>query len=126
MVGIHDFIMSLPDGYNTVLKKDAFNISGGQKQLLSLARALLTTAEILLLDEVTSSLDLGTTNKIIKLLDDLKTDHTIIIITHNKELMKAADNVIFLQKGKVNSIGKHSDLIKDNDAYKELNSSVSK
>ena len=109
-----------------VIEKDAFNISGDQKQLLSLARALLTTAEILLLDEVTSSLDLGTTNKIIKLLDDLKTDHTIIIITHNKELMKAADNVIFLQKGKVDSIGKHSDLIKDNDAYKELNSSVSK
>ncbi len=118
--GIHDFIMSLPNGYNTVLKKDAYNISGGQKQLLSLARALLTTSEIILLDEVTSSLDPNTTNKIINLLDDLKTDHTLIIITHNKELMKAADNLIVLKNGKIECIGNHKDLIKNSETYKEL------
>lgn len=100
-VGIHDFIMSLPDGYNTILKEDATNISGGQKQLLSLARALLTTSEIILLDEVTSSLDPNTTNKIISLLDDLKTDHTLIVITHNKDLMKATDNLIVLNEGMI-------------------------
>lgn len=119
-VGIHDFIMSLPNGYNTILKKDAYNISGGQKQLLSLARALLTTSEIILLDEITSSLDPNTTNKIINLLDDLKTDHTLIIITHNKELMKAADNLIVLKNGKVEGMGNHKDLIKNNETYKEL------
>ena len=119
-VGIHDFIMSLPNGYNTILKKDAYNISGGQKQLLSLARALLTTSEIILLDEVTSSLDPNTTNKIINLLDDLKTDHTLIIITHNKELMKAADNLIVLKNGKVEGMGNHKDLIKSSETYKEL------
>ena len=118
--GIHDFIMSLPDGYNTILKKDAYNISGGQKQLLSLARALLTTSEIILLDEVTSSLDPSTTNKIINLLDDLKTDHTLIIITHNKELMKAADNLVVLKDGKIDCIGNHKDLVKNSDTYKEL------
>lgn len=118
--GIHDFIMSLPDGYNTILKEDATNISGGQKQLLSLARALLTTSEIILLDEVTSSLDPNTTNKIINLLNDLKTDHTIIIITHNKDLMKVADNLIVLNKGKIECIGKHNDLIKNNEVYREL------
>ncbi len=111
-VGIHDFIMSLPNGYNTILKEDAYNISGGQKQLLSLARALLTTSEIILLDEVTSSLDPNTTNKIIKLLEDLKKDHTLIIIAHNKELMKAADNLIVLKKGKVEWMGNYEDLIK--------------
>lgn len=100
-VGIHDFIMSLPDGYNTILKEDATNISGGQKQLLSLARALLTTSEIILLDEVTSSLDPNTTNKIISLLDDLKTDHTLVVITHNKDLMKATDNLIVLNEGMI-------------------------
>ena len=121
-VGIHDFIMSLPDGYNTILKEDATNISGGQKQLLSLARALLTTAEIILLDEVTSSLDPNTTNKIINLLDDLKTDHTIIVITHNKDLMKVSDNLIVLNNGKIECIGKHNELIKNNDVYKQLNS----
>ncbi len=119
-VGIHDFIMSLPDGYNTILKEDAYNISGGQKQLLSLARALLTTSEIILLDEVTSSLDPNTTSKIINLLEDLKTDHTLIIITHNKELMKAADNLVVLKNGKIDCIGEHKDLIKNSDTYKEL------
>ena len=121
-VGIHDFIMSLPDGYNTILKEDAINISGGQKQLLSLARALLTTSEVILLDEVTSSLDPNTTDKIIDLLDDLKSDHTLIIITHNKDLMKVADKLIVLNKGKIECIGKHEELIKNNDIYKQLNS----
>lgn len=119
-VGIHDFIMSLPNGYNTVLKEDATNISGGQKQLLSLARALLTASEIILLDEVTSSLDPNTTNKIINLLDDLKTDHTLIVITHNKDLMEKSDNLIVLNKGKIECIGKHNELIKNNEVYKNL------
>lgn len=119
-VGIHDFIMSLPDGYNTVLKEDATNISGGQKQLLSLARALLTTSEIILLDEVTSSLDPGTTDHIMNLLDNLKTDHTIIVITHNKDLMKASDKLIVLKDGKIDSIGIHDELILDSEAYKNL------
>lgn len=113
--------MSLPDGYNTILKEDATNISGGQKQLLSLARALLTTSEIILLDEVTSSLDPNTTNKIIELLDDLKTDHTLIVITHNKDLMKNSDKLIVLNNGKIECIGKHADLIKNNEIYKQLN-----
>lgn len=120
-VGIHDFIMSLPNGYNTILKEDATNISGGQKQLLSLARALLTTSEIILFDEITSSLDPNTTNKIKKLLDDLKTDHTLIVITHNKDLMKAADKLIVLNNGKIECIGKHEDLMKNNQIYKQLN-----
>lgn len=120
-VGIHDFIMSLPDGYNTILKEDATNISGGQKQLLSLARALLTTSEIILLDEVTSALDPNTTNTIIMLLDDLKTDHTLIVITHNKDLMRVADKLIVLNNGKIECIGKHEDLIRKNEIYKQLN-----
>lgn len=119
-VGIHDFIMSLPDGYSTLLKEDATNISGGQKQLLSLARALLTSSEIILLDEVTSSLDPNTTDKIINLLDDLKTDHTIIVITHNKDLMRRADKLIVLNNGKVECIGNNDDLIKNNKIYKQL------
>lgn len=119
-VGIHDFIMSLPDGYNTILKEDATNISGGEKQLLSLARALLTTSEIILLDEVTSSLDPNTTNKIQKLLDDLKTDHTLIVITHNKDLMRTADKLIVLNNGKIECIGKHKELLENNEVYRQL------
>ena len=119
-VGIHDFIMSLPEGYNTILKEDATNISGGQKQLLSLARSLLTTSEIILLDEVTSSLDPGSTDHIMKLLDDLKTDHTVIVITHNKDLMKVSDKLIVLKGGKIDSIGKHGELILNSETYKNL------
>lgn len=119
--GIHDFIMSLPDGYNTILKEDATNISGGQKQLLSLARALLTTSEVLLLDEVTSSLDPNTTNKIISLLDDLKVDHTLIVITHNKDLMKVADKLIVLKDGRIDCIGKHDYLMENSEVYRQLN-----
>ena len=119
-VGIHNFIMSLPDGYNTILKEDATNISGGQKQLLSLARALLTTSEILLLDEVTSSLDPSTTEHIMNLLDDLKTDHTVIVITHNKDLMKISDKLIVLNDGRIESVGKHDDLIVGSEVYKNL------
>ena len=119
-VGIHDFIMSLPEGYNTILKEDATNISGGQKQLLSIARSLLTASEIILLDEVTSSLDPSTTEHIMKLLDDLKTDHTVIVITHNKDLMKVSDQLIVLKEGKIECVGKHDDLILNNEVYKNL------
>lgn len=116
-VGIHDYIMSLPKGYNTILREDAINISGGQKQLLSIARALLTTSEILLLDEITSSLDPKTTELINHLLDDLKVDHTVILITHNKEMMKQSDKLIVLNKGKIVAQGSHEELIEKNKYY---------
>lgn len=119
-VGIHDFIMSLPNGYNTVLKEDANNISGGQKQLISLARTLLSKSEILLFDEVTASLDPNTTRHIIKVLKDLKKDHTVIIITHKPKLMKIADNIIVINRGKVVGFGSHKELIKSNKYYQIL------
>ena len=119
-VGIHDFIMSLPNGYNTVLKEDANNISGGQKQLISLARTLLSKSEILLFDEVTASLDPNTTRHIIKVLKDLKKDHTVIIITHKPKLMKIADNIIVIDRGKVVGFGSHKELIKSNKYYQIL------
>ena len=114
-VGIHDFIMSLPDNYNTILKENASNISGGQKRLLSLAKTLLSNSEILLFDEVTSSLDPKTTNDIIKVLKDLRKDHTVIVITHKKELMKAADKLIILSKGKIVSNGTYKTLCGNKD-----------
>lgn len=119
-VGIHDFIMSLPKGYNTILREDAKNISGGQKQLISIARTLLTNSEILLFDEVTSSLDPETALKIERVLQDLKKDHTILVITHKKELMKLADQLIVLNNGKVVGIGTHKELIATNKYYQEL------
>ncbi len=119
-VGIHDFIMSLPKGYNTILKEDAQDISGGQKQLISLARTLLSKSEILLFDEVTSSLDPNTASNIIKVIKDLKKDHTVIMITHKPKLMKIADKILVIDKGKLVGCGKHKDLILNNKYYKLL------
>lgn len=118
-VGIHDHIMSLKDGYNTVLKENADNLSGGQKQLLSLARVMLINPKIILLDEVTSSLDLKTSHKIFGLINELKGSHTILIITHNKKIMELSDNLILLEKGKIMGIGNHK-LLMNNKTYKNL------
>ena len=110
-VGIHDLIKHLPKGYNTILNDNASNLSGGQKRLLSLAKTLLTGSKILLFDEVTSSLDIKTTSKIIEVLKYLKNDHTVIIITHKKEVMKIADNLIMLEKGKIVCTGTYKKLL---------------
>jgi len=119
-VGIHDFIMSLPKGYNTLLKEDATDISGGQKQLIALARTLLSKSEILLFDEVTASLDPNTAKQVIKVLKDLKRDHTVVIITHKPNLMKIADEIIVIDKGKLVGKGKHKQLLEDNKYYQLL------
>lgn len=119
-VGIHDYIMSLPKQYNTILNDNASNFSGGQKQLLAIARTLLSTAEVLVFDEVTSSLDPGLVNKIKDIFIDLKQDHTIIIITHKKDLMPIADHLIVLNKGKKVGDGTHKELLKNNVYYQQL------
>ena len=98
-VGIHDFIMSLKKNYSTVLRQNARNLSGGQKQLLAIARALLTDAEILLMDDITASLDPKTTIHIVSLLKRLKEDHTILVITNPEDLIRAADQIIYLKDG---------------------------
>lgn len=119
-VGIHDYIMSLKDGYNTKLVADAENISNGQKQLIVLARTLLSKSEVLLFDEVTSSLDINTSKHVMNILKDLKRDHTILMITHKPALMKMADDVIVINHGKLVGRGKHKDLLKDNKYYQIL------
>lgn len=118
--GIHDYIMSLKDGYNTKLVSDAENISTGQKQLISLARTLLSKSEVLLFDEVTSSLDLNTSKEIMNILKELKKDHTVLMITHKPELMKLADEIIVIDHGKLVGRGVHRDLIKNNKYYQVL------
>lgn len=119
-VGIHDFIESLPKGYNTIISEEQRMLSEGQKQLLVIARALLTKSEILLFDEVTSNIDPNSTVKIGEILQDLKQDHTIIMITHKPEMMEIADRVIVLDKGKVVSKGTNEDVFNKCSLYREL------
>ncbi len=118
--GIHDYIMSLKDGYNTKMISDAENISSGQKQLIALARTLLSKSEVLLFDEVTSTLDINTSKKIMKILKDLKKDHTILMITHKPQLMKLADEIIVIDHGRLVGNGKHKELLKNNKYYQVL------
>lgn len=119
-VGIHDYIMSLPKGYNTILTENATNFSGGQKQLLAIARTLLSKAEILIFDEVTSSLDTILVEKIKEIFKDLKLDHTIIIITHKKDVMEIADKIVVFNKGRIVGQGTHEELMKDNPYYIDI------
>lgn len=119
-VGIHEYIMSLPKGYNTILTENATNFSGGQKQLLAIARTLLSKAEILIFDEITSSLDTLLVEKIKDIFKNLKVDHTIIIITHKKDVMKIADKIVVLNKGQIVGQGTHKELMKNNEYYIDL------
>ncbi len=120
LAGIHADIMKLEKGYDTPLVADGENLSAGQKQLLSLARTLLSRSEVLLFDEVTSSLDPTSTAKIVSVLKELKKTHTVIMITHKPELMELSDHLIVIDSGRVVAEGKHKDLLKSSPVYRSL------
>ena len=118
--GVHEDIMKLKDGYDTKLVQDGSNLSAGQKQLLSLACTLLSRSEVLLFDEVTSTLDPASTSRVIEVLEELKKDHTIIMITHKPELMALADNLIVIDGGRIAAEGKPAELLKSSALYRSL------
>lgn len=120
--GIHEFIETLPQGYNTILRENGSNISGGQKQMISIARTILSEAEVLLLDDITTSLDPDTAKLVPRLINNLKKDHTIIMITKKPKLMKEADRIVVLDKGRINDVGTHKQLITRNEIYQMLQS----
>lgn len=123
-VGIHDLIESLPKGYNTIITEENSLLSDGEKQLIVIARALLTKAEILLFDEATSNIDPISTTKIAQVLKDLREDHTIIMVTHKPEMMEIADRVVVLDRGKVVAKGKNEEVYDKNPIYKDLRNRV--
>ena len=120
MVGIHEDIMKLEDGYDTMLRRDAENLSAGQKQLLSIARTLLSRSEVLLFDEITANLDAASVEKVVKVLNELKETHTVIMITHNPDLMRMADDIIVVDKGRLVGQGTHKKLLRESKVYREL------
>ena len=97
---IHDFIMSLPDGYDTIIGEGGYHLSGGQRQRIAIARTLIMNAKIILFDEVTSSLDKELEQEIFKIICGFK-DKTIILVTHKEHLIKEFKNILLLEQGKI-------------------------
>jgi ATP-binding cassette, subfamily B, bacterial len=121
----HDFIMSMPLGYSTLVGEHGESLSGGQKQRIAIARAFLKDAPILLLDEATSSLDSETERQINETLQTKMKNKTIIIISHKLSAMKGADTIYVFNKGKIIEHGAHDELLAQNGYYHMQYSSIS-
>ncbi|MFM0758602.1 ABC transporter ATP-binding protein [Streptococcus suis] len=117
---IHDFIMSLPEGYETYVTDDENVFSTGQKQLISIARTLLTDPQVLILDEATSNVDTVTEAKIQKAMEAIIAGRTSFVIAHRLKTILNADEIIVLKDGKVIEQGNHSQLLKQGGFYAEL------
>ena len=117
---IHDYIMSLPNGYDTEIGERGVRLSGGQKQRLSIARVFLKNPPILILDEATSALDNTTEILIQKSLDELCYGRTTIVVAHRLSTIKNADEIAVVSDGKIVEQGTHEQLIEQNNIYSKL------
>jgi len=116
----HEFIMELPEGYDTRVGERGVKLSGGQKQRISIARALLKDAPILILDEATSSVDTQTEKQIQEALENLMKNRTTIVIAHRLSTIRNADQIIVLQDGEIIEAGKHDELLRAGGLYSQL------
>ena len=116
----HDFVIGLPDGYDTVIGENACKISEGQKQRIAIARAVIKKPKILILDEAMSSLDSKTEDRVIDNIKKEFMDSTLIIVSHRLSTARKMDMVYFLQDSSTMKIGTHEELMANSDAYKEL------
>jgi ABC-type multidrug transport system fused ATPase/permease subunit len=119
-VGAHEFIARLPEGYETDVRERGGRLSQGQRQLVSLARALLANPRILIMDEATSSVDAYTELIIQKAMDKVLKGRTSIIIAHRLSTVRNADKIVVLEEGRIAEMGPHSELIERGGLYKHL------
>ena len=120
MAYLDDYIMSLPNKYDTVLGEGGVNLSGGQKQRLAIARTLAKKSKVILFDEATSALDNNSQEFVKKSIDDMVKDHTVIIVAHRLSTIMDADIIYVVDGGKLVASGKHDELLKTNEIYKNL------
>ncbi|MEW4307500.1 ABC transporter ATP-binding protein [Rossellomorea marisflavi] len=116
----HDFIMTLPDGYETKLGERGLGLSGGQKQRIAIARAICLDPSILVLDDATSAVDMETEFRIQKALKNVMSDRTTFIIAHRISSLKHADEILVLENGRVAERGRHEDLLANNGPYQRI------
>ncbi len=119
-VGAHEFIKRLPEGYETEVRERGGRLSQGQRQLVSLARALLANPRILIMDEATSSIDAYTELIIQSAMDIVLKNRTSIIIAHRLSTVRKADKIVVIQEGRIAETGSHQELIKRGGLYKRL------
>jgi ATP-binding cassette subfamily B protein len=115
--GLHSFFERFPQGYLTMLGDGGVQISGGQKQLVGLARALVSEPQLLLLDELTAHMDRATEDFILELLVKLKNSMGLLSITHSIRNAALSDRIIVLSSGRIEAMGKHSELVKSQNQY---------
>jgi len=116
----HDFILRLPDGYDSIVGERGQSLSGGERQRISIARALLTDPRILILDEATSSVDTATEREIQEALDVLTKGRTTIAIAHRLSTLRNANRIVVMEQGRVMEVGGHGELLDKNGAYAKL------
>ena len=117
---IHEFIVKLPKGYNTLVGNNGIKLSGGQRQRISIARALLKNAPILVLDEATSALDSQNELMIQKSLANAMHGKTTLVIAHRLSTLRNMDKIVVIKNGKIIETGSHKQLLRQNGAYKKL------
>ena len=120
VANVHHFIKTLPDGYNMVIDEEMNNISQGQKQLLTIARAILANSKILILDEATSNVDTRTEELIQSAMDELMKGRTSFIIAHRLSTIKNADIILVMNEGDIVEVGNHEELLKKEGFYAKL------
>ena len=116
----HDFIMKLPDGYDTVIGEGGASLSGGEKQRISIARAIMKDSPIIILDEATANVDPENEDHLQKAIESLTKNKTIIMIAHRLKTVRNADKIIVIDQGKIVQQGTHKTLIEEEGIYKRF------
>lgn len=120
LANCEDFIQKMPEGYDTLIGENGSNLSGGERQRISIARALLKNAPILLLDEISASLDVENERKIQDALNRLITGKTVIIVSHRLKSIEKADQIVVMDAGRIDAAGTHAELLEKSTLYRKL------